>query len=285
MKYAYYPGCSLHSVAAEYEHTTKKVCNQLGITLEELPDWACCGASSAHSLSHLAGLAIPARTLAEAEKTGLDVVAPCAACYQRLATSAYEMQHDPELKAQVEQVLETKIEGTSAVKSSLEIMVDVGYDKMRQSVKKPLQGLKIACYYGCFLVKPPKICHTDDPENPMTMDNIFRALGAETVDWAFKTECCGNSLVFVNPDIVWKIARDIVQQAIAAGANCIATPCPLCQPNLDMRQSQINKAYGTNLDLPVFYFTELMALAFGVPKKDLEFNKHFVDPTKLLAAF
>ncbi|MDA8211455.1 MAG: CoB--CoM heterodisulfide reductase iron-sulfur subunit B family protein [Clostridia bacterium] len=283
MRYGYYPGCSLHSTAAEYEYSTRQVCEKLGITLEEIPDWNCCGASSAHSTSHLAGVAIPARNLALAEEKGLDVVAPCAACYQRLVTADYEMKHDPALKAKVEQVMDRKFNGTIGVKSTLEAVVESGLEKMTKALQKPLKGLKIACYYGCYLVKPPKIAHVDDPENPMIMDNIFRALGAETVDWPYKTECCSGSLVLSNTDITLKLARDIMQIAADSGANCIATPCPLCQPNLDMRVAQVNKKYGTNFDLPIFYFTELMALAFGVPKADLKFNKHFVEPTKLLA--
>jgi heterodisulfide reductase subunit B len=285
VKYGYYPGCSLHSTAAEYEHSTKKVCEKLGITLEEINDWNCCGASSAHSTSHLAGLAIPARNLALAEEQGLDVIAPCAACYQRLITADYEMKKDAILKGKVEQAMGRKFNGTISVKSIIEPILEVGLDKISQAVEKPLAGLKIACYYGCYLVRPPKIAHVDDPENPMSMDNILRALGAETVEWPYKTECCGGSLTLSNSDIVVKLARDILQIAVDAGANCIATPCPLCQPNLDTRQTQVNKKYGTNFEVPIFYFTELMALAFGFPKLSLDFEKHLVDTTKLLAAF
>lgn len=285
MKYSYYPGCSLHSIAAEYDWSTKMVCKNLGITLEELEEWNCCGASSAHSTNQLAGVALPASTLIKAEKKGLDVVAPCAACYQRLATAEYEMKHDAEVKAKVEQVLGAEYKGTISTKSVLEVIAAEGMEKIGQATKKPLQGLKIACYYGCYLVKPPKICHVDDPENPMIMDNIFRAMGAETIDWPYKTECCGGSLVFSNKDIVLKLVHDILQFAQAGGANCIVTPCPLCQPNLDMRQGAVNKKYGTNFDLPVYYFTELMALGYGNPKADLKLSRHYVNATKVLEAF
>lgn len=282
MRYAYYPGCSLHSVAAEYEKTTQIVCKELGITLEEIPDWNCCGASSAHSLSHLAGLAVPTRNLVIAEEQGLDVVAPCAACYQRLVTADYELKHDSHAKEKVEQVVGKPYKGNIEVKSVLEIITQLGTEPLQKALKKPLKGLKVACYYGCYLVKPPKIAKVDDPENPQTMEKIFEALGAEIVQWPFKTECCGGSLVFSNTDVCLKLGKDLLTLAQESGANCIVTPCPLCQPNLDMRQGQINKKYGTNLNIPIFYFTELMALAFGQNKNSLPFNKHFVDPQALL---
>lgn len=285
MELAYYPGCSLHSVAEEYEQTTRAVCQKLGITLKEIPDWNCCGASSAHSINHLAGIAVPARNLALAEQLGQDVVAPCAACYQRLVTADHEMRHNPELKAQVEGIIQHNWQGHVKVLSILEVFNQIGLEQIRRAAVKPLVGLKVACYYGCYLVKPPKIAHVDDPENPMLMDKILRALGAETVDWPFKTECCGGSLVLTNTEVVLRLGKDILEAAQAAGANCLVTPCPLCQPNLDMRQAQVNKQYHTSFNLPVFYITELMALAMGVNKSQLPLRKHFVDPQPLLAAF
>ncbi|GAW30022.1 MULTISPECIES: CoB--CoM heterodisulfide reductase iron-sulfur subunit B family protein [unclassified Carboxydocella] len=285
MEFAYYPGCSLHSVAAEYEQTTRAVCQKLGVSLTEIPDWNCCGASSAHSVNHLAGIAVPARNLALAEEQGKDVVAPCAACYQRLVTADYEMREQPETRARVEKLIQRPWQGKVKVLSILDVFNQIGLEQIRKAAVKPLVGLKVACYYGCYLVKPPKIAHVDDPENPMLMDNILRTLGAETVDWPFKTECCGGSLVLTNTEVVLRLGKDILAAAEAAGANCLVTPCPLCQPNLDMRQSQINKHYNTSFNLPVFYLTELMALALGVSKSQIPLRKHFIDPQPLLVSF
>ncbi|MHB8172244.1 MAG: CoB--CoM heterodisulfide reductase iron-sulfur subunit B family protein, partial [Thermincolia bacterium] len=206
MKYAYYPGCSLHSLAAEYDHSVLEMCGRLGIEMKEIPDWNCCGASSAHSTNHLLSLAIPARNLAIAEEQGLDVVAPCAACYQRLATVQHETRRDAKIKEKVNKVLGGRTyEAKNEVKSILDILVEYGIDNLAAKVEKPLAGVKVACYYGCYLVKPPKICSVDDAENPMKMDKIMEALGAEVIQWPYKSECCGGSLVFTNPDIVLKL--------------------------------------------------------------------------------
>lgn len=287
MKYAYYPGCALHGTAAEYDKSTKAVCETLGIELEEIPDWNCCGASSAHSTDHLLGLAIPARNLALAEKQGLNVTAPCAACYQRLKFAEYEIKNNPKNKEILAKAVEMDLNGNVEVLSTLEAIGAAGLEAIAAKVKKPLQGLKVASYYGCYLVKPPKICHVDDPENPQLMDDIIQAIGGEKVDWPYKTECCGGSLVFTNTDLCLKLGKDIIDYAMEAGADCIVTACPLCQPNLDMRQGQINKKYGTEINIPIFYFTELMGLAFGYKVSDLGLGKHFVDvePALKIAGF
>lgn len=282
MKYSYYPGCSLHSVAAEYEQTTKQVCECLDIQLEELQGWTCCGASSAHSTSHLMGVALPAHNLALAEAQGADLLAPCAACFQRMAAAKHDIDQDQSLKTKVEKVLGKELTNTIKPVSILDVFNEAGLEAIASRVKKPLAGLKVASYYGCYLVKPSRYVQVDDAENPQSMDNIMEALGAEAIQWPFKTECCGNSLVFTNADIVLKLAKDILQMAVDSGANCIVTPCPLCQPNLDMRQAEVNKKYGTNFDIPVFYITELMAMAMGVELNALPLNKHYVDPTSLL---
>lgn len=275
MKLAYYPGCSLHSSSKEYSDSFVAVCKKLGIELEEIPDWVCCGASSAHSVSHLLSLALPAHTLVQAEKMGLDVVAPCAACYQRTKFAEYEMLHNPEMKAKIEQVLEMKYEGKSRILSVLEVLSMIEEDKIKAAVTRPLTGVKVACYYGCVYVRPPHICNVDDPENPTKMDRIVAALGGEPVDWPYKTECCGASHIFTIKDACLKLGRDILQVAKDAGADIIAVACPLCHVNLDMRQTQINKKFGTSFNIPVVYITELMADAMGIDTSDM-FRRHFV---------
>lgn len=281
MKYAYYPGCSLHGTAIEYNQSVLKACEALNIELEEIPDWSCCGASAAHSTGHLLGLAIPARNLALAEKQGLNVAAPCAACYQRLKFAEYEIKNNPKHKELISKAIEADVQGSVDVVTMVEAIAAVGMDKIAQQVKKPLKDLKVACYYGCFMVKPQRICHVDDTENPKIMDKMMEAIGATSVEWPYKTECCGNSLAFSETDIVLKLSKDILTYAQEAGADCIVAACPLCHSNLDMRQSQINRKYGTNLNIPIIYFTQLLGLAFGQDVGDLGVRKHFVsvEPT------
>lgn len=275
MKLAYYPGCSLHSSSKEYSDSFVAVCKKLGIELEEIPDWVCCGASSAHSVSHLLSLALPAHTLVQAEKMGLDMVAPCAACYQRAKFAEYEMLNNPEMKAKIEQVIEMEYKGKSRVLSVLEVLSMIEEDKIKAAVTRPLTGVKVACYYGCVLVRPPHICNVDDPENPTKMDRIVALLGGEPVDWPYKTECCGASHIFTMKDACLKLGRDILQVAKDAGADIIAVACPLCHVNLDMRQTQINKKFGTSFNIPVVYITELMADAMGIDTSNM-FRRHFV---------
>ncbi|MHB0912068.1 MAG: CoB--CoM heterodisulfide reductase iron-sulfur subunit B family protein [Armatimonadota bacterium] len=263
MKYAYYPGCSLSSTAKEYDMSTRAVCEALGIELVEIPDWNCCGASSAHSMNHELGLALPLRDLAKAEEMGLDVIAPCAACFNRMKAASLAR-------------------GSSVkVLSLLEVIDSLGAEKIKSLVKRDLSALKPACYYGCLLVRPKEVGF-DDPENPMSLDRIMAALGAGPVDWPHKNECCGAGLSLSKPEIVVKLAGDILAMAKLSGANCVATACPLCQGNLDMRQTQAEQARGEKFGLPVFYFTQLLGLAFGLPEKSLGLERLMVDPRPAL---
>ncbi|MHB8926450.1 MAG: CoB--CoM heterodisulfide reductase iron-sulfur subunit B family protein [Bacillota bacterium] len=283
MKYAYYPGCSLHSTATEYDATTRTVCQTLGVELEEIPDWNCCGATSAHATNHLLSLALPARDLAKAEQMGLDVVAPCAACYNRMAQTIHETKDNEVLRGRVSAVIGADYEGTAKAKSLLEVLAaDVGPKVVEAKVQKPLKGLRVAAYYGCLLVRPPAVTGWDDAENPQSMDKLMTALGAETVDWSHKTECCGASLTVSRTDIVLKLTRDILDAAKAAGADALVCACPMCQANLDGRQGAVEKTYKTNYHLPVFYFTQLMSLAFGIEPYKLGFARHSIDPRELL---
>jgi len=267
VKYAYYPGCSLHGPAKQYNISVQTVCKNLGIELWEIPDWTCCGASSAHSFGHLLGLAIPANNLVHAEKEGLDIVAPCAACWQRLVWVNHEVTTNPEMRDKINQAVEAKL--------IMEAIANVGEEKISQAVKRPLKGLKIASYYGCYYVKPPKIAHVDDPENPHIIDNIMTAVGAEAVDWSFKTECCGASLGFVDFNTTLAMSKKVVEYAFKSGADMMVTACPLCQQNLDMQQATINRKFGTNYNIPVVYFTQIMAYAMGIDAKDVGMHKNF----------
>ncbi|HEY3316115.1 MAG TPA: CoB--CoM heterodisulfide reductase iron-sulfur subunit B family protein [Bacillota bacterium] len=285
MKYAYYPGCSLHSTATEYDATTRAVCAALGVELAEIPDWNCCGATSAHATNHLLSLALPARDLVKAENMGLDVVAPCAACYSRMATTLHETKGNEVLRRKVSEIIGADFAATAKAKSLLEVLaVDVGPKVVETKVQKPLKGLKVAAYYGCLLVRPPDVTGWDDAENPQSMERLMTALGAEAVDWPFKTECCGASLSVSRTDVVLKLVNDILAMAKSCGADALVCACPMCQANLDGRQPAVEKAYKTTYHLPVFYFTQLMSLAMGIDEWKLGFRRHSIDPRELLHA-
>ncbi|MGI6677595.1 MAG: CoB--CoM heterodisulfide reductase iron-sulfur subunit B family protein [Dehalobacterium sp.] len=284
MKYAYYPGCSLDATGIEYNLSTKLIAKNLGMELWEIPDWNCCGASSAHLADHLFSLALPARNLAIAEKEGLETVAiPCAACFIRSKAASEAVKSSPEMQQKIADVIEMDFQGKSEVLSMLDVIgKKIGLEKIKAQVTKPLTGMKVASYYGCLLVRPPKIAQSDDTENPMVMDNIMEAIGAEPVDWSFKVECCGASHVVTKPDVGKEMIYEILKNAQNSGAEAIATACPLCMLNLDMRQKQINAKKGTNFNIPIYYFTELMAMSFGYEPKDVGMEKHFVPAVELI---
>ncbi|BAF59593.1 MAG: CoB--CoM heterodisulfide reductase iron-sulfur subunit B family protein [Pelotomaculum sp.] len=283
MKYAYYPGCSYHTSGKEYEASTRVVAKNLGLELVEIPDWSCCGATAAHGKSHLLNVALPARNLALAEEMGLDVTTPCASCYQQLAYANKCMIEDKKLKEKVNQVTGKTYNGTLKVKSIVEVIGSIAPEYIKAQIVKPLKGLKIAAYYGCLLVRPPKVTNFDDAENPMFLDNIMRLAGAETLDWPHKTECCGGSLAVSNLDIVVKMLNRIIKAAVECGANCFVVACPLCHFNLDMHQKSCNKMLGTSYTIPVFYFTQLLGLAMGLNQQDLQLGSHFTDTQKVLS--
>lgn len=284
MKYAYYPGCSLHSTAQEYDLSTKTLCQALEIELEEIPGWICCGASSGHMTSELLALALPVKNLVLAKEMALDTAVGCAACYSRLKVANRAMSSDEERsRPYVDQVVGETYRGEVQVKHLVEIIVqEYGLDALKDRVKKGLQGMRIAAYYGCLLVRPPKVTTFDDPEDPTCMEALIATLGAEPIDWPYKTECCGGSLSLTRTNIILKLCRDILQMAADEGAECIMVACPLCQSSLDLRQAQVNKQYGTDFYLPVLYFTQLASLALGIEASKLGFRKHMVDPKKLL---
>ncbi len=283
MRMAYYPGCSLNATGIEYNISAKAVAKHLGLELWEIPDWNCCGASAAHSTNHLLGLALPARNLAIAEKEGLDVAVPCAACFSRMKAAEMAVRQSPDMKQTINELIEMTYNATNHTRNLLDVMANaVGIETIAEKVVKPLSGLKVAAYYGCLLVRPPEIAQFDDAENPMSMDRIIEALGGTPVEWSFKVECCGAGHTTALPEAAAPMLHNIFRNAAENGADCFAVACPLCFLNLDMRQSEIKKKYSAGYNLPVFYFTELMGLAFGYAPKDLGLNKHFVNPMPLL---
>jgi heterodisulfide reductase subunit B len=277
VKVSYYPGCSLHSTGIEYHESTQKVCEELDIELQELADWNCCGAGSAHCTDEVLSLELPARCLATAEEVGLDLVIPCAACFLRFKVTE---KHVLEGK---EPVIDTPYKGKVPVKHLLDFLSEEqNLNAIKEKIKKPLTGLKPVCYYGCLLVRPPKVTDAVDHENPRNMDDLLSMLGADPIPWTYKTNCCGGSLLLSRPDIVVKLTGQLIQKAEEAGANCIITACPLCQANIDTKQLDISKDLGRKVNFPAFYFTELLGLAMGCEEVGQWAKKHVVDPRDLL---
>lgn len=284
MKYAYYPGCSLHSTAREFDVSALAICHALDIELEEIPDWNCCGATSAHSLNKELSIALPLRNLAKAEEMGLDVVAPCAACYNRLRSADAAAKDRPAEVEAISKKTGISYKGSIEVLSLLQAISRLDHEHIKSRMKRDLSGLKVACYYGCLLLRPPSMVGFDDAENPRSLDSLMTVLGADPVEWPYKTECCGASLSLSKVDYVIKLTHDILSMAKRSGASCIVTACPLCHANLDMRQKQVEEKYGEKFDMPIFYFTQLMGLSFGFFNNRLGLDKHMVSPNDVLIA-
>ncbi len=288
-KLTFYPGCSLHSTATEYDESTRAVFEALGYSLEELDDWSCCGASSAHATDHYLSIALPVRNLVLAEKEGVDEVATaCAACYNTLRKADHAVRTgDPAaVKANdsLVDVMGQKYAGGVKVVSTLELLSrPETLAAIKQKASKPLRGLKVAPYYGCLLTRPAEAVAFEDPEQPTSLDRVLAAAGAEVVRWSWKTECCGASLALSRPEILKEMARRIIVAAREAGADVIATACPMCHANLDGRQSEI--ADLKDHPVPVYFLTELLGLAFGLKKAPAWVGKHLTESRSAVRAF
>ncbi|MFC2004800.1 CoB--CoM heterodisulfide reductase iron-sulfur subunit B family protein [Chloroflexota bacterium] len=275
---SYYPGCSLDSTAKEYGESAEAICETLDIKLNELDDWNCCGASSAHVVNNLLAVALPARNLEIADKVGSDLVVPCAACYQRLKLAEKKMLAGEDIEG-----ISRKYEGNFSIKHLADfIWEDVGEKAISAKVKKSLKNLKLVCYYGCLTVRPPKVTDAREPENPRAMDNVMKTLGADVKNWSYKTDCCGGNLILTRPDIARRLIKKLYDMTEEAGADCIVTGCPMCFSNLDSRQEAVSKESRKEYKLPVFYFSELMGLAFDDPDAKRWLGRHLVDPRPLL---
>ncbi|MFQ6035953.1 MAG: CoB--CoM heterodisulfide reductase iron-sulfur subunit B family protein [Sedimentisphaerales bacterium] len=284
MKIAYYPGCSLHSTGVEYDISTRKVCEILEIELAEIKNWICCGSSPAHRCDELMSVALPAKnlTLAAREDNLKEICAPCASCYSRLKF-AQDRLKDENLKKDIEEIVGSEYPEDVEVLHLLDVIFKrVGIDAIKEKVNRSLSGLKVACYYGCLITRPPKATGKQQFENPTDMESIMEALGAEIIDWNMKTFCCGASFALTQTDVVLELTRKILADADSAGAQALSVGCPLCHVNLDSRQKQINKRFNTNFKLPIFYFTELIGLALGIEAKDLGISKHLTDAEDFL---
>lgn len=283
LHYAYYPGCSLHASAKEYDISTKGLFGALKIGLKEVPGWFCCGATPAHNVDELLSLSLCAKNLALAEEEKGDLAVACAACFSRLKTAQHELGANDIKRKQVEKAIDGPFPHGKKVKHLLQILAeDYGLEGLGAAVKKPLAGLKVACYYGCLLTRPPGVPQIDDAEAPTIMERVIETTGAETVSWSHRLECCGANFTLSRPGVVLKLTGEILASAQAAGADCIIVGCPLCQGNLDIRQKEIEEARGTRFEMPVFYITQLLGLAAGLSKRALGLDSMVVSPEPLL---
>ncbi len=277
----YYPGCSLQSAAIEYDRSVRATATALDIDLVEPPGWVCCGASSAHAVDPALARVLPMHTVATVERMGLDTVtSPCSACFARLKAAEQAASDDGEVARQVETRTGHAYRGTVQVRHLLDVLVDrAGLERIAEEVQTYLVGIKVACYYGCLITRPNRVTGAEHHEYPMKMDYLAGALGAEALEWSYKTECCGNSLSVTQTPVALGLSRKILENARACGADAVVTMCPMCHINLDARQPEM----GLDQPIPVFHMTQLMALAFGLGGGATCFDKNMVDPRPLLA--
>lgn len=278
MKVSYYPGCSLESTARDYEESIEAVAGSLGVELEEIHDWNCCGATAAHSVNEHLGLTLPARNLVLAERQGRDVIVPCALCFNRLKTA------EKALLGSHAATLGLNYQGKIKIWDLLDYVTQAPILKIiQEKIKKTLKGLKAVSYYGCVVARPPKITDKQaDYENPINMDKLLKILGVDCYPWSYKTDCCGAGFAVSRPDIIDTLVQRIYDRALEAGAECLVVSCQMCQANLDLPQERIAKKTGKQYYLPVLYFTELIGLALGRPEVKTWLGRHFVDPLPLL---
>lgn len=280
---SYYPGCSLEGSACDYARSIEGVAELLDINLIELPDWNCCGATAGHSLDHRISLNLSARNLGLALNRPQPLVVPCALCFNQLRTAQFECAQDKSIITPEIARLGTDYEKVEVLELNT-FMTSPEIIALAQEKKViDLEGLRPVCYYGCQGQRPPRVTGNPDYENPLGLDNLLKALGADVKDWAFKTDCCGASHSFARPDILHKLVGDLYRRAFEAGANCIVTGCQMCQGNLDLYQKEIARQMEQEVYLPVFYFTELMAMALGGKDTGAWLKKHMVSPKALLS--
>ncbi len=278
MKYSYYPGCSLKGTGRSYEESLLPVFKALGIEMEELDDWNCCGATAYMAVDEVKACVMASRNLALAERMGhAEMLAPCSACYLVLNKTKHYLHDSPSVRGVVGQALQQadlSYSGNVPVRHPLDVLInEVGLDEVKKRVRRPLKGLKVAPYYGCQIVRP--YATFDDQYNPTTLDRLVEALGGSVVRFPLKTRCCGGSLTGTLPEPGLLCSYIILKEALARGANVIATVCPLCQFNLDGYHDKIARKWDP-VRIPTVYFSQLMGLAFGLPEKEIALNRHFI---------
>ena len=275
----YYPGCALHGSSNDYEASVRACMKKLQVELKELDDWICCGATAAHNLNKKLAVALPARNLAIAERDGIgEVLAPCPMCSMELIQVRNKLRESESLRQEMSDIVESPVSGTTEVLNLIQIFQQVGQENIAKAAMKKLEGYKPACYYGCLLTRPAQDLQFDDCEQPSSMETLLQSLGAEPVEWNYKTECCGGGLTLADDSVVIDLTGKILHNAKKHGANCMVVACPMCHVNLDMKQSAIEKKRNESFQLPVYYLSDLVGLALGLSVQELRLDKHFVKP-------
>ena len=283
MRYAYYPGCSAESTARDQYMSVNEVAKALNIELLEPKGWTCCGSTPAHHTDKVLSIALPAANLLMAKKMGLDMVVFCAACYNRMKVANHEIRTNPEIRKEITDALGEDYDGSVKVHHFVEVLIkDIGVKKLLEAFTHSLDGLKVASYYGCLLVRPRDVTNFDDPENPTLMDSLITIMGGESIDWPHKVECCGGGFALSRTDIVLELSNSILGMAKTSGAECMSVACPMCQVNLDLRQSDINKAKNKDYQLPVVYISQLVGLCLGISAEKLGMDKCVVSPKPVI---
>ncbi|MDM8540891.1 CoB--CoM heterodisulfide reductase iron-sulfur subunit B family protein [Desulfococcaceae bacterium HSG9] len=285
MEIAYYPGCSLKQSSALYDVQCRQVFEALGITLTELEDWNCCGATSAAKVDDFLAVALSARNLGIAEASGYDqVVIPCSACYSKTMVAQQRLRDDSMLRDEINEGITQKVNGKVKVASILEALLETVHSgSLKKRVQKKFRGLNPVCYYGCMLTRfPYNVSVPDDVENPQGMEIVLKVLGANPLDWNAKTACCGASAAVNDHQTSLNLMGKIMQDAVSRGADCMVVTCPMCQLNMDAWQETFCQLNGIHERLPVYFLTELIGLAIGMNVKELQIDRHFTDSTTLV---
>jgi len=283
-EYLFYPGCSMESSAKAYEASLEAVCKPLGISLKEIEDWNCCGATEYLSLDVTPAYSLIARNLALAEQQAegtKTLMAACSACYLNLSKADHYMSEDKAFGKKINEALSAGglhyDPGELIIRHLLDIIVnDIGLDKVKEKVVKPLTGLRVASYIGCMVPRPDYNHHSSDHEYPFELDDLLKVLGAEVIDFPLKTACCGGHMTQIGPDTAFELIRRLISSAEQYKADVLVALCPMCQMNLDAFQGQMNGYFHTNYHMPILFFTQLMGVAFGEKPQNLGFGSEFV---------
>jgi heterodisulfide reductase subunit B2 len=273
----YYPGCALHGSSNDYGSSVQACLSALGVQLREIDDWICCGATAAHSLNHKLAVSLPARNLAIAQRDGFaELLAPCPMCSMVLMKARSALSASETLRREVSEIVELDVSDKVDVLNLIQIFQKIGLENIKQMAVRQLTEFRPACYYGCLLTRPPETLRFDDCENPSSMETILAALGAQPVQWNFKTECCGAGLTIADENTMLDLSHKILDNAGRHGANCIVVACPMCHVNLDMKQADVERRFDCHHDLVVYYLSDLVGLALGLDESKLGIDRHFV---------
>ena len=279
----YFPGCTLHSKARGFDASARASAQALDIIMEELPEWTCCGATFSMSADSVMGLVAPTRILVSAKEAG-KLLTLCSFCYNTLKRTNRVIATDAERRRKVLTFIEEDYQGTVQTVHLLELLRDeIGFDALAKRVTKPLQGLKVAPYYGCLLLRPAEELRFDDPERPTILENFLKSIGCEVVDFPHKTECCGSFVTVGSPETARECSSSILEAAVKQGAEMLVVSCPLCQYNLDRAQREAPAGQAHAPAVPVLYFSQLLAIALGCDEACLHLDGLSVDPRPRLS--